>query len=75
MTKDLLYVEVMQMTQDITSIINKAIKLENKLHARFLTLMEDNDLTPLQLLALGEQMVKLDKAIQELGDAFYVKCN
>lgn len=75
MTKDLLYVEVMQMTQDVTSIINKAIKLENKLHTRFMALMEGNDLTPLQLLALGEQMVKLDKAIQELGDAFYVKCN
>lgn len=75
MTKDLLYVEVMQMAQDVTSIINKATKLENKLHTRFLALMEDNDLTPLQLLALGEQMVKLDKAIQELGDAFYVKCN
>ena len=75
MTKDLLYVEVMQMTQDVTSIINKATKLENKLHTRFLTLMKDNDLTPLQLLALGEQMVKLDKAIQELEDAFYVKCN
>ena len=75
MTKDLLYVEVMQMAQDVTSIINKAIKLENKLHPRFLALMKDNDLTPLQLLALGEQMVKLDKAIQELEDAFYVKCN
>ena len=75
MTKDLLYVEVMQMTQDVTSIINKATKLENKLHTRFLVLMKDNDLTPLQLLALGEQMVKLDKAIQELEDAFYVKCN
>ena len=34
MTKDLLYVEVMQMTQDVTSIINKATKLENKLHTR-----------------------------------------
>ena len=75
MTKDLLYVEVMQMTQDVTSIINKATKLENKLHTRFLELMKDNDLTPLQLLSLGEQMVKLDKAIQELEDAFYVKCN
>ena len=75
MTKDLLYVEVMQMTQDVTSIINKAIKLENKLHTRFMALMKDEDLTALQLLALGEQMVRLDKAIQELEDAFYVKCD
>lgn len=75
MTKDLLYVEVMQMAQDITSLIHKATKLEHKLHPRFTSLMEYEDLTALQLLALGEQMVKLDKAIQELGDAFYVKCD
>lgn len=75
MTKDLLYVEVMQLTQDITSIVNKATKLEHKLNTRFTALFKDNDLTPLQLLALGEQMVKLDKAIQELEDAFYVKCD
>lgn len=75
MTKDLLYVEVMQLTQDITSIVNKATKLEHKLNTRFMTLFKDNNLTPLQMLALGEQMVKLDRAIKALEEAFYVECD